>query len=570
MPSEPSAATVRRRSPACIALLVALAMNLANLFEPLTVDDVCHQYYAAQAAHHPGAPLEFVVPWHQKPVPAWTVMVPPVFSYFWAPGIRLGELAPTEWRPVVWHAWFLPTQWLFCYGLLCLLRRWVRRHATALLVAVALGPTVLPGINLMIEVPMLALGVAGLALLQRAFDRRSALGAAAAGLVWGLALQTKYSAAGFAPAWFLLALAQRRWREFAIGCAFAAATALAIEGLLSLSHGGGSYFMTRFGNMQVRSMTSLAKGMFQNVGMLGVPAALLALVGLRAGRGRIAGAIAVYVVGHALIALCPEPDRGLGDGALDAVGAVAIATVTWAALAALFWRLARSALAGDARRWPRGARALRLFLVAWFVGEIVMSFGLSPFPAARRVVMVVVAATVAAGWLAVRRRGSGSAVRAIAAAAALLGCGYQAIDQVEGHAWVDAARGAVAWARARDPAAKVCFVGGWGFEFYAPRAGMAPFLRGETALAAGDFVACGSIDGQEVPWFADDPRLEQVAVLPFGTDGMPLSTQFAYYSGERPLARQQGPRYVVRVLRATQALHARELAHRFNPYEDVR
>lgn len=567
---EPPATAARPRSPALVALLVALVMNLANLFEPLTVDDVCHHYYAAQAAHHPTAPLEFVVPWHQKPVSAWTVMVPPVFSYYWAPGILLGELAPTDWQPVVWRAWFLPTQWLFCYSLLWLLRRWVRRGAIALTVSIALGPVVLPGINLMIEVPMLALGLAGLALLQRAFDRRSAVGAAVAGLVWGLALQTKYSAAGFAPAWFLLALAQRRWREWAFACAAAAATALAIEGLLSLSHGGGSYFMTRFGNMQARSMTSLAKGMLEHVGMLGAPAALLALVGLGARRGLMAAAITVYVVGHGMIALCAEPDRGIAVGASDAIGAAAIAAVTWAALGWLYWRLARTAVPTAGLRWPRGTRALRLFLVAWFVGEIVMSLGLSPFPAARRVVMVVVAATVAAGWLAVRRAGTGRAVCAIAAGAALLGFGYQAIEYIEGRAWVDAARGAFAWARARDPAAKVYFSGGWGFEFYAPRAGMAPFLRDETPLAAGDFVACGSIDGQEVPWFADDARLEQVAVLPFGTDGVPLSTQFAYYSGERPLAGQRGPRYLVRVLRATQALRADDLAHRFNPYEDAR
>ena len=47
------------RSPAGVALLVAVAMVLANLFEPLTVDDCAHHYYAEQVARHPTAPFEF-------------------------------------------------------------------------------------------------------------------------------------------------------------------------------------------------------------------------------------------------------------------------------------------------------------------------------------------------------------------------------------------------------------------------------------------------------------------------------------------------------------------------------
>jgi hypothetical protein len=268
-----------------------------------------------------------------------------------------------------------------------------------------------------------------------------------------------------------------------------------------------------------------------------------------------------------LIATCHEPTRGLRDGALDSIGAFAISAVTWTVVACVFWRLASSALAGLRVRSPTASRALRVFLVGWFVGEIVTSFAISPFPAARRYLMVVVAFTVAGAWLAIRRRTAPVALRAIAAASVLLGFGYQALDHLEGYAWVDAARGSVAWAQAHEPAANVYFSGGWGFEFYAPRAGMQPFLRDETALRAGDLVAVGSIDGQEVPWFDDDERLQEVAVLAFGDDGIRLSTQFAYYSGERPLAGQTGARYRVRMLRATEALHARDLQHRDNPYE---
>ncbi|MCK5944789.1 MAG: hypothetical protein KAI24_22565, partial [Planctomycetes bacterium] len=147
----------------------------------------------------------------------------------------------------------------------------------------------------------------------------------------------------------------------------------------------------------------------------------------------------------------------------------------------------------------------------------------------------------------------------IACAAALFGAFVQAIDYVEGHAWIAAAHGTVDYARERHPEAKVYFTGGWGFEFYAPRAGLEPLLEGRVQLEQGDLVAVGSIDGVEHEWFEPDPRLEQIDVLSFGVDALPWSTQFCYYSGQRPLDGQVGARFVVRILRARERLHTRDL-----------
>jgi len=161
--------------------------------------------------------------------------------------------------------------------------------------------------------------------------------------------------------------------------------------------------------------------------------------------------------------------------------------------------------------------------------------------------------------LAVRRAGTAAAVRAIACGAALLGCFVQAVDYVEGYAWIDAAEGTAAYARERHPGAKIYFTGGWGFEYYAPRAGLQPLLEDRVLLEAGDLVAAGSIDGVETEWFEPDERLELIDELPFGVDGLPWSTQFCYYSGQRPLDGQVGARFVVRILRATERLHTRDL-----------
>lgn len=549
----------RHRSPAFAALLVAMVMNVLNLFEPLTVDDVAHHYYAAQVAKEPLRPFEFETVWHQKPVPAWDVMVAPVTSYYWAP-----ILLVFPGSPVAWKAWFLPVQWLFCWSLLLLLCRWAPRVAVPLLVAIALGPAVLPGVNLMLEVPLLALAFASLTALLRAFDRRSIAWAAFAGLLLGLAFQTKYSALGFVAPWTLLALAQRRWRELAAGLAVAAATALAIEGLVSLSHGGGSYFMRQLELAHQRDWHHLTRGLLLQVSWLGVPAAVLALLGLGARHWAWCGAGALFVAGHVGVAMSGGADHSFADGSVDSIAYLAMAACTWGTLGCLLLCLARSVLRSVANGRVGRSTGLRMFLLGWIPAEICSSLLVSPFPAARRSLLVVLAFTVAAGWLVARRRGIVRHVRVIAACTALLGVAYQGIDLLEGKALVSATADAMAFARAADPRATVWFGGGWGFEFEAPRAGMRPLLRGEAQVAAGDFVAIGSVDGLETPWWRRDcpvwtARVDQQAHEFAPLDALPLSTLFGYYSGRRPLEGQRGPRYVVRVHRVREGFHARQL-----------
>lgn len=551
-----------------IALLVAVVMNAANLFEPVAVDDVCHQYYAAQVARDPLHPFEFEASWHQRPVPAWTIMVAPVHSYYWAPCIAwFGESV------VAWHAWMLPLQWLFCWSLLVLLHRWLRRGAVPAMVTIALGPAVLPGLNLMLDVPMLAIGLAGLVALQRGFDRSSAAAAVLAGVLWGLAFQTKYSAMAFFGPWLILWVLRGRWREWCCACVAAAATALGIEALLAWSHGGGSYFLQQLSYTQQRVPGHLLKGMIQHVGVLAIPGALLALHGLT-GRLRWPLVAALgYALGLAVVGLYPDGARHtLVDLAPDSVAYVLMSALTWA----IFGTVYASFLRGGSRAFRlgrmHGSQAMRVFLVGWAIAEVLSSFVVSPFPAARRVIMVVVAFTVAGAWLSARRprrrgHGRGRSVWPLAVTAAtLLGFGIQALDYVEANAWVRAADEVARYSKRRDPDAAVYFCGGWGFEFYAPRAGVPPLLEGRVQLQPGDLVAIGSIDGIDEAWFEPDARLEQVDELLFGEDAIPYSTQFCYYSGQRPIDGQVGARYRVRILRAKAALHTRDLHTIPDPY----
>src|SRR5690606_4759466 len=126
---------------------------------------------------------------------------------------------------------------------------------------------------------------------------------------------TKYSAMAFFAPWFLQALLHRRWREFLVGGATAAAVALGIEGLVALSHGGGSYFLQQLQLSQIRSWSELLRGMFVQVGGLAAPAAMRALLGLRAPRWLLVAASTIYLGGLTAVALLGDAQRGsLTDG----------------------------------------------------------------------------------------------------------------------------------------------------------------------------------------------------------------------------------------------------------------
>ena len=112
-----------------------------------------------------------------------------------------------------------------------MLRRFAPGVELPLTVMTVLSPAILPSINLMLDVPALALSLASVYLFLGACDRDSFGRAALAGFVAGLAMQTKYTGA-VAPAVMLLAAATTgRWRLWP-----AAAVAAAGLPVVGISH----------------------------------------------------------------------------------------------------------------------------------------------------------------------------------------------------------------------------------------------------------------------------------------------------------------------------------------------
>src|SRR5262245_54966731 len=173
-----------RLLPVALAAL-ATAVNAAK---PVAVDDQSYVVLAEQVSRHPAdryGCTQFV---YDRPQPANEVLAPLGLPYWLGLGVALFGNDPVRLK-----LWLFPVLLLLTLSLSALLRRFARGLEAPLLPMAVLSPTVLPGINLMLDVPAVALTVTAVALFLRATDRNSPSLAAAAGAVAALAMQTKYT-----------------------------------------------------------------------------------------------------------------------------------------------------------------------------------------------------------------------------------------------------------------------------------------------------------------------------------------------------------------------------------------
>ncbi len=559
-----------------LVLLTGLFTGL-NSLKPLQVDDAAYYYYAAHIAEHPLDPYGFTVFWYQHPEPANFVLAPPVLPYWWAAGIRL--FGP---HPVLWKLWLMPVSGLFVGSLYALFRRFARGLEMPLVWMTVLSPTFLPSLNLMLDVPALALGLFALALFLRACDRLDPGWLLGAGLAAGVAMETKYTAF-LAPAAMMLyagvhgLLGPGDWKRRAGLLAFALVAALIAlnifwwwEAFIAWRH-GESHFYHEFDSTRRDLGEQFAFFSLPLLALLGGAASTLLLLGL-AGLGRRLWSVGVtaglLALGYTLVAWCGAtvvldvdeslpvlPALGVDQITLEQVifslsGFAVFLTSTWAA--ARLVRVGRGGLwrAPDWRRYR-----VDWFLVLWLGLEVAGYFVLTPFGAVRRILGVVTAATVLTGRLAAltcrspqRRR----LVWAVAAVTALLGLVFYAVDFRDAWTQREAARQAAALVRAQEPRAVIWYVGHWGFQFYAEGAGMRPVVpdRPAYALHRGDWLVVPSPPLEQQRIQLDPQNLELVEELSI-SDTLPLRTVRCFYGTATgvPLEHHAGPRLTVAIYR---------------------
>ncbi len=536
------------------------------------IDDTAYLTYARHITANPFDPYGFTIHWYTYPQSAFEVLVPPIIPYWLALGIRLfGE------HPAILKLWLFPFVLLFAGAMRELIRRFAR-GTEYLLPVLVLSPAVMPSVNLMLDIPALALGLAAVALFARASDRGSWRIAIGAGLLAAVAMQTKYTMLLVPPAVAWYGLTHRRG-VLAAFTVFLAVVAFTGWELLLLAKYGQSHFVFHATSQEtppeagegwlaafVRSKSALIPPLAGHLGCLGMGVGLVAACALGISRRSTIAAVFVGVVGFLLIATVPYRwtvfvPRG-PPGSYDTTAVMVFwQSFGWLVLLSLASCAAVLVLTlekGLRLRWNRDS----LFLVGWLLIEIAGYFVLTPFPAARRVIGIVVIGGLLAAR-AVSRLGRVHPDRRpggwVVAFCILSGFAIAGIDTLDAVPEKVCAERAGAITADRPQGSTVWFAGHWGFQYYCERVGMKHLVPGQSVLMPGDYLV---IPVQVNPGGLHRPHIGNVTIHPPASvmeeikqivwdDPLSAQTVPNFYGGIDPVVGRDYPRLQVAVYRIT-------------------
>ncbi len=519
------------RRLAAVLVACALVYTLMNAAKPLHVDDPFTYYVSRQIVAAPLDPFGFDIYWYQWPQPAHEELLAPLVAYWGALG-----LAVSGANVFAWKLWLFPFALLFAWALHRLGRRFAPGLETWLVAATLFGPAFLPSFNFMQDVPAIALGLAALSMYLDAADRRSLRWAIAAGLVAGLAMQTKWTQLTIPAAMLLYGVLAQRLRLAIAACVTAGLVFAGWEAAMTLRYGHG---MLLFQLGFPFFWTPRTEMILPLVHLLGALLAVLALLGLAAlGAPRWAVGLLGVAIAAGWSSLWAWPVAN----ALYLISGVACVATGAALAVSLLRRPAPGA-------WLAAHRT-EVFLVLWLAGEVTSYFVISNFPAVRRVLMTVLVATLLAGRagsFALGRRAL--PLRPLLALQVALGLSVWSVDLLEARAQQQVAEQSVQRIRAHDPGAPIWYVGHWGFQYYAEAAGMQPLIPDHTLVRRGDWlVVPARVDRQEIQ--LSRSHFERVGSVVLDSR-VPLTSLPEFYAGFRPLQRLREPRASAVLYRAS-------------------
>lgn len=566
---------------------LAVLLTLANAAKPVVVDDTAYLSFARHIAQHPADPYGFALFWYEVPYPAMLVLAPPVLPYWLALGINLfGE------NLVLLKLWLFPFLWLLARSLNALLHRFARGVERPALVLILFSPALISTVNFMLDVPSLALGLTAIELFLRARDRNCLGRAAAAGGVAGLAMQTKYTAL-IVPAVIVWASILHGTSSVMVKMFFRVPAfmpwihvlrltvvlpAVALMTSLVLFFGWECYLIERYGmshflvhlsgqSQDIPLLAFLQRRAFLISPFFGFFGALGTILALWAGRAvgfprrLVAIAGIVSLIGVLLIVFLPftRTNFTLTQLVWRSLGAGAFLTTILGLGVLIVKRVVRQGQTRWRLRWSRET----LFLAGWLAIEVAGYYVLTPFPAGRRLIGV----TVVSGLILARvvsrvrrakpeRKPPRWAVPAGVAAGIL----FTALDGYD--AWVEkaAAEQAADVIRQHKYTGPVWFVGHWGFQYYAERAGMRHFVGRKDVVKPGEWLVLADYPsphgfhrpttGDESLWYRVTPDDADLVALPMVFDD-PVSgrTVPTFYGGSEPIIGRVRPRLIMGVYR---------------------
>jgi hypothetical protein len=545
-----------------------------NAAKPVLIDDTAYLSFARQIARHPFDPYGFTFFWYTTPDNAFEILCPPVVPYWLAAGITVvGE------NPGLLKLWLYPFIWILMLALREILRRFAGGIERPFLLMLALSPAILPTVNLMLDVPALALGLAALTLLIRSCDRHSWRLSILAGLVAGLAMQTKYTALLIPPT--LLWYGLTRWRLRSLGQAvlailLALATFASWE-LLLVARYERSHFLFHVRDRQSHVETSagflaefvqdkmqLVPALLGDLGCLGFTTGVIAATLLGLPRRYLTLLILLWSLGFCWIALTPARLSALPVDGPDTSVLVNLFWQSAGFCVLLAWLSCSVPLLVRFRsRLSIRLRADSLFLLGWLLIELAGYLILTPFGAARRVITLVMVSGLVTAFLA-KRIGRIHAGRApsgwLFGLGILTGVVVTAIDTLDAFPEKVCAEHASALTANEARHSTVWFAGHWGFQYYCTQAGMRHIEPGSSVLLKDDVLV--------LPLYPDEvgfyrPHIGLIALSPPASSVMEIAeviwedflsatTIPNFYCGVDPIRGRDHPRLRVVIYRMTE------------------
>ncbi|MFQ5416899.1 MAG: hypothetical protein ACE5FL_07615 [Myxococcota bacterium] len=525
---------------ASILAAIAIVATGANAVKPVHLDDAAYLRVAQHIIDDPLRPYDFVTIWYGAPQPAFQILAPPVLPYW----LALCRVLSDE--PTVWGWLQLPWLLILVISLDRLADRFLGGFRPWWLMAMVFSPVVLPGINFMLDIPALALGTASLAAILSAVDSGAIRRGMAAGLLLGLAMETKYTGATFAVAWLVLTprpLASLR--ILGTGWLIAALFVVAVEIGIALSAGRSHlwFHVVAILGVPIPLRVDRLLGIGTHFALALPAATIFAWTALLRGRFpkrlRWLAVVGVVALASWLVRSGVAYMRSV-DGVTDPVALDPMATTM---IVGGFIGLVVPFVAGLRGGGQNGR------LVLWLLVELGFSLFASPFPAMRRALGPTVSA-----WLLLWPGDDERPDAGWRRAAIVLSIGIALLYwRVDFTAAVAQREGAVAVAERYAPAdGDLWFVGHWGWSYYAERQGMRVVMPGQTTLKAGDrLVIPDGILGQRVATNQLDP-VERF-VWPDSADGLPPPPRWGlgeYYFGSIPFSIATGHPFAATIYEA--------------------
>jgi len=568
-------------------LVCALILVLADVAKPVVVDDPAYILFARQIAESPahmyGPPPEGALfHWYQHPSRAFEILCPPVVPCWLALGISLfGESVP------LLKLSMFPFAYLFAWSVHRLFR-WLcaapsSQPARSMMVAATvLSPAFLPALNLMLDIPAIGLGLAGVAVFVGGLPIPRWWRGALAGVLIGLAMQTKYSTLLMPAVVALMFFGYgRRVLVPAALCAAAAGLVFVAWEYRTFEVYGRSHFAFHSADQPwdhlkfppettwtgraaeklsliYEEKVKLVVPLLSQLGLLAPGSILLAWLALGMTRRWLAivgiGWLAFGAVGLAAI---PIDDQIFtrDEAGLPRMTFTSVLVTVWLSSMAV----ASIGILGrlHVRGWSIGRPRLRfdriaVVLTLWLGLEIFGYFMLTPFPASRRLMGPIVVLSLLVGRLllwTVRSDDSLRTMRMVTVAGLIWASLFAVTDIVDARIEEVVPRRVANAVRAVDPEAKIWFCGHWGTQYYGERAGMEMVVPDETNLRRGDYLAVPGKDrpaAQEIliPWANVElvGRVDETAYWP-------LKTIPGFYGGNLPLQPHEGPRMSMEIYR---------------------